>query len=216
MNPQKTNKMKRPIMNPYKLNPSRYSTHRIIVDNIGNNKIVLDVGCNDGYLGLLADKSNIFYGVDYSMSSIKKAKGFYKDALVYDLNRLGGLPWGIKFDVIIFADVLEHVLDPAKVLFFITEFLKKDGVIIISLPNVANWQVRLNLLFGNFTYADTGIMDRTHLHFFTYKTVRKLMEAGDFKIIKELSGASFFGSIINLLPLLKKILATNIILICTK
>jgi 2-polyprenyl-3-methyl-5-hydroxy-6-metoxy-1,4-benzoquinol methylase len=197
------------------LNLSKYSTHNIIKSNIGAKKIVLDVGCNNGYIGKYSDKSNQFYGLDYLEDSVKKARENYKDAIVYDLNKLEQLPWNIKFDVLIFADVLEHVLFPEEVLnYFVKNYLREGGKVIISLPNVANWQVRLNLLFGKFDYTETGIMDKTHLHFYTYKSARKLILAGNLKIVREFGGASLFGSVIRILPSLRSFLATNVILIC--
>jgi predicted TPR repeat methyltransferase len=62
--------------NPYKLNLSKYSTHNIIQSNIGINKTVLDIGCNDGYIGKISDKSNQFYGLDCSEESVKRAKKY--------------------------------------------------------------------------------------------------------------------------------------------
>jgi len=204
--------------NPYKLNLfSKYSTHNIIIDNVGIDKTVLDVGCNDGYIGNNSDKSNNFYGVDYLEDSINKAKQSYKDAIVYDLNNLENLPWNIKFDVIIFADVLEHILYPEKVIdFFTKNYLKDNGRIIISLPNIANWQVRLKLLFGKFDYKNTGIMDRTHLHLYTYKTALTFVSKFNLKTEKIVGGASIFGLIISIFPFLKSLLATNIIIIARK
>ena len=67
----------------------------------------------------------------------------------------------------VFGDVLEHLRDPLAVLMEFTESLKDDGVVIISLPNIANIYVRLNLLIGRFDYQDRGILDRTHIRFFT-------------------------------------------------
>ena len=203
--------------NHYKLSLAKYSTHNIILKNVGNNKVVLDIGCNDGYVGKIADNTNKFYGIDYLKESIEEAKKIYVDALQYDLNDLKFLPWNIKFDVIIFADVLEHVLYPKEVLtFFVKNYLKDNGKIIISLPNIANWQVRINLLWGKFDYTDTGIMDKTHLHFYTFKTAKQLIEIADLRVIEKSNGASFFGPVIKIFPFLKYILATNIILICKK
>ena len=111
------------MSNPYALNLSSYSTHSIIINNIGKNKKVLDVGCNDAYIGKYSDPSNVFYGLDYLPESVNKAKKTYKDAMLYDLNNLKDLPWGITFDTLIFADVLEHVLYPEEALdFFVNNY----------------------------------------------------------------------------------------------
>lgn len=200
------------MINPYKLQLSKYSTHNIIRENIGDNKAVLDIGCNEGYLGRVCAKTNIFYGLDYYQENIDKATTFYKDARVYDLNDLKELPWKQKFNVIVFADVLEHILFPEQVLkFFVDHYLKENGQVIISLPNIANWQVRLNLLFGKFDYTDTGIMDKTHLHLYTFRTARRLVLKNNLEITNEFGGASFFGPIIKMFPVLNSLLATNII-----
>ena len=204
-------------MNKYKTKnipeKSFYSTKNVILRELGSGKIILDVGCNDGYFGKF-DKKNVYYGIDYSREAIFEAKKKYKDISFYDLNSLRKLPWNIKFDVIIFADVLEHIVYPDKVLsFFIKNYLKKNGEIIISLPNIANWQVRLNLLFGKFNYSEIGIMDRTHLHFYTFKNIYEMSEKCNLKTLKILFGASFFGVLVNKIPFLKGILATNIIVV---
>jgi len=205
------------MKNLYKLNLSVHSTHNIIQSNIGTNKTVLDVGCNDGYIGRISDKSNRFYGLDFSRGSIDEAKKIYMDALRYDLNDLKDLPWDIKFDVIIFADVLEHVLYPEQVMkFFIGKYLEEGGSVIISLPNVANWQVRRDLLLGKFNYTDTGIMDKTHLHFYTFKSAKQLIIRNNMKINSEFGGASFFGPVLKVFPFLRSILATNIIIVARK
>lgn len=203
--------------NPYALNISKYSTHNMIARAISKNKTVLDVGCNDGYLGKISHSSNVFYGLDHLDDSVLKAKEVYKDALVFDLNHTEKLPWGKKFDVVVFADVLEHVLYPEKVLrFFVDEYLKDGGRVIISLPNVANWQVRLQLFFGKFEYQETGILDKTHLHLYTFRTAAQLAENCGLVVKKGIGGASFFGPILSLLPCLRSLLATNIILVNEK
>ena len=204
--------------NNYHLNIfNKYSTHNIILNSIGVDKIVLDVGCNEGYIGKNSDKSNIFYGIDYFKDAINKTKKSYKDAIFYDLNKIENLPWDIEFDVIIFADVLEHVFYPEKILkFFVSRYLKKNGKVIISLPNIANWQIRFKLLFGKFDYKDTGIMDKTHLHLYTYKNAVRMVLKNNIKIINILCGASIFGPVVKGLPFLRYILATNIIIIGAK
>ncbi len=203
--------------NPYGLGLSKYSTHKLVLQRIGRNKVVLDVGCNDGYIGTNSDKSNVFYGLDYLESAIQKTKKVYKDATVYDLNQERKLPWQIKFDVIILADVLEHVLAPEKTLkFFVDNYLAKDGTVIVSLPNVANWQIRLRVLLGQFNPTETGIMDKTHLHFYTYKTALELVTSTSLRVTKQLGGASLLGLVIHYLPIFKNLFATSIIVLAKK
>jgi 2-polyprenyl-3-methyl-5-hydroxy-6-metoxy-1,4-benzoquinol methylase len=99
-------------------------------------------------------------------------------------------------------DILEHMSDPAKLLNLASKYVKKNGFIIISTPNIAFLSVRLSLMFGNFNYRDTGIMDRGHKHFFTKKTLSELVKQSHLKIlsIDYSSGFSqipFIGKYIN-------------------
>ena len=82
-----------------------------------------------------------------------------------------------------FADVLEHVRDPAAVLRACRSALKESGKIIISVPNIANFVIRLGLLFGRFDYSDRGILDSTHLRFFTMRTLREMMRAVSCRVV---------------------------------
>jgi 2-polyprenyl-3-methyl-5-hydroxy-6-metoxy-1,4-benzoquinol methylase len=202
------------ISNPYALNTSsKYATHVVIRDLVGTHKTVLDVGCNEGYLGTICDQSNIFYGLEYSLEAGQIAKGRYSGVMHYDLNNLQELPWSLKYDVLIFADVLEHVLYPEQALkFFVATYLKPGGKVILSVPNIANWQIRLNLLLGKFNYTESGILDKTHLHFYTYKTARELLVKGNCTVKREYVGASLLGYLTAVLPFLKSWCATSIIL----
>lgn len=78
------------------------------------------------------------------------------------------------YDYVIFADVLEHLVDPWQVLRVIGELLAPEGRVFVSLPNVAHWTIRFRLLFGRFDYTDGFLMDRTHLRFFTLASVRQM------------------------------------------
>lgn len=197
---------------------SRYSTHSTILRTVGERKRILDVGCYSGYLGVHDANRNEWYGIDISKDALEKARNTYKDVRFYDLNRLEKLPWDVRFDVIVFADVLEHVIFPEEVLsFFVKTYLKETGMVILSLPNIANWRIRLKLLFGLFDYTETGILDRTHLHFYTYKTAIRLISQADLRIEKAMAGATFLGYVIDgTRGFFRNLLATDIILICKK
>ncbi|MDA8326877.1 MAG: class I SAM-dependent methyltransferase [Nitrospiraceae bacterium] len=202
------------MSSPYRLNFSKYSVHNIIKENIGENQVALDIGCNEGYLGRFCSSSNVFYGLDYLEENIDIAAAFYKGAIVYDLNLLEELPWKTRFDVLVFADVLEHVLNPEEVLkFFVNNYLKENGQVIISLPNIANWRIRIQLLLGRFNYTQTGILDKTHLHFYTFKSARTLIQNCGLRIVACHGGSNFFGPVIKFLPRLKTLLALNLIFI---
>lgn len=206
--------------NPYRITASKYSTHGILlnlIEELPKGAIVLDVGCNDGYLGKDYIGKYKFYGLDYMEDSVKKASKYYEDCVVYDINNLDQLKWKVKFDAIIFGDVLEHLVDGSTVLgFFTKNYLKRGGKVIISLPNVANWEVRLRLLFGKFDYTETGVLDRTHLHLYTYSSTRKMLAENGLEIIKEYGGTKTFGLLLAVFPFLKPLLAHNIIILAKK
>jgi len=132
---------------------------------------VLDVGCGSGVHGaeLKRIHQHSVTGVDLSEESIRKASSRLAAAHVADITRPQDYPFaaGAGFDVILFSDILEHIYDPVEVLSSHLKLLKPGGHVLISLPNIAIWNVRLELLFGRFRYQDTGTLDRTHIAFST-------------------------------------------------
>ncbi len=137
---------------------------------------ILDMGTADGYLGqLLKEAGHTVLGVERDAALADQARIHYERLDVRDLEDFD-FPYHREFDVIIFADVLEHVRDPGSVLKRSLATLKPNGEILISLPNVANFTVRLGLLFGRFEYGDRGILDRTHLQFFTLQTAKRMLD----------------------------------------
>jgi 2-polyprenyl-3-methyl-5-hydroxy-6-metoxy-1,4-benzoquinol methylase len=104
----------------------------------------------------------------------EKARGYYDYFYIADLETFE-YPYRTEFDCILFADVLEHLRDPAAVLRRCIPALKESGKIIVSVPNVANIVVRLSLLLGRFEYMDRGILDRTHFRFFTLRSLKQMM-----------------------------------------
>ena len=108
------------------------------------------------------------------------ARSGYDEWRPVDAQSAGG--WDAPFDVVVCADVLEHFAKPESLLERIREWLKPGGTLFVSLPNVANVTVRAGLLFGRFQYADRGILDRTHLTFFTRRTAVELLERQGFRV----------------------------------
>ena len=150
------------------------------------NKTVLDVGGGFGALGEeFEKKNNKVCNIDSSEYAIKESKRRVSESYLGDITESKKLPeeiTGRKFDVIVFADILEHVYDPFSVLKIYRKFLKEKGTIIVSVPNIATWLMRLKLLFGSFNYMDTGTLDRTHIRFFTKKSITKLVERAGYKV----------------------------------
>lgn len=153
-----------------------YSSHAQIINWIRQERPaeVLEVGTATGYLTSEVGKLGcIVTGIEQDPGMAELARGYCRDMFVdnvetMDLSQLG------RFDAIIFGDVLEHLRDPRSVLEKLSGLLKPGGKMLLSLPNVANIWVRLNLLIGRFNYSPVGILDETHLRFFTLKTAKKL------------------------------------------
>lgn len=163
----------------YELKRFKYNSHYWILKLVEEAKRpmrILDVGTADGYLGaILKARGHYVAGLDYDPRVVEKARPIYDRFYQADVERFE-FPERSEYDCIIFADVLEHLPDPAAVLRRCVRSLKPGGKIIISVPNAANIVVRLSLLFGRFEYGDRGILDRTHLRFFTRKTFTKLLQ----------------------------------------
>ena len=165
----------------------KFSQPTIIIDLIKKNSKVLDVGCGNGFLGrYLKEKCGCkVFGVEKSEVWAKEAQKYYDNVIIGDLN--DEKIWDKiqeKFDTIILADILEHLINPETVLEQIKKIIKKDTDIIISLPNFALWRIRLNLLMGKFNYTKRGILDKTHLRFFTLKTAKEMIIKSGYQIHK--------------------------------
>ncbi|MBC1240618.1 glycosyltransferase [Nostoc sp. 2RC] len=146
---------------------------------IADNQRVVDFGCATGYFAKLLNKKGcIVTGVDINPNAAKLAEQYCKEVIVADLDFVSVteiLP-SHEFDVAVFGDVLEHLRNPWKILEDTKQILKKDGYVIASIPNIAHGAIRLSLLQGRFEYTELGILDNTHLRFFTRKTVEELFE----------------------------------------
>lgn len=163
------------------LDPSLHSPHSIIPDLIDGNSVVMDVGCATGFLGKkLSKKGCACYGIEVNKGMYKAASPFYKKIYAVDIESIAELSKRLfkrnMFDYIIFADILEHTARPDKILAFFTKRLKKDGRIIISLPNIARFEIRLNLFFGKFEYGKKTSLSPDHLRHFTLQSGKELIE----------------------------------------
>jgi O-antigen biosynthesis protein len=156
-----------------------------IIRFVGDRKKVIDFGCSTGYLArFLQQHDCTITGVEINPEDAKLAEGYCNRVLVTDLD-LESIPALFpeeKFDVAVFGDVLEHLKNPWKVLEEARFILNPDGYIIASIPNIAHGAVRLALLRGEFQYSKLGILDDTHLRFFTRKTVQDLFDYSGYLI----------------------------------
>lgn len=145
---------------------------------------ILDAGVSSGYLAkVFVDGGRRVDGVDIDEDAIEEAKAICEIAVAADLQTFDFSPLRENYQVILFADTLEHLPDPAQVLRRALPHLSNSGVLIASMPNVANWAIRLSLLLGRFRYTDRGILDRTHLRFFTKKTLLELIAGSGYEVV---------------------------------
>lgn len=171
-------------------NPS--STHSVQLKMVPAGARVLDIGCHTGILGyyLRQEKKCHVVGIDVDGDALMEANERLHHAFLVNVETPG---WSghVKeheqegFDIVLFGDVLEHTRNPQIILEEARSLLKPGGRIIVSIPNVAHWRIRFGLAAGRFNYTESGILDRTHLRFFTRRTIRELLERAGYKIDEE-------------------------------
>jgi len=161
-----------------------------IFSEIPTQSLCLDVGCASGNLGaaLIAYKGCRVQGIDINLDALSQAthKGYeqvYALDLIRDPGGLDIVP-DLTFDCIICADVLEHFVNPELILPILANKLKPGGSMIVSLPNVAFGLNRLHLLLGNWNYREYGIMDKTHLRFYTIQSGVSLIKDSGLEVLK--------------------------------
>ena len=159
---------------------------RMMIERVPQGARVLDVGCASGYLAEpLREHRGCPYvdGVELDPADAALARRSYRNVVVGSAEeaatyaRLAG-----PYDAVLLGDVLEHLRDPAAVLRHVRALLAPDGVVVSSIPNVAHYSIRAQLLQGHFDYADTGILDRTHLRFFTRSTLLALFTDNGYRV----------------------------------
>lgn len=153
-----------------------YSSHAQIINWIEQERPVdvLEVGTATGYLtSEMVKRGCRVTGIEQDPGMAELARHYCRELVVGNVETLDLKGLG-SYDAVIFGDVLEHVRNPREVLERLIGLLKPGGKVLISLPNVANIWVRLNLLLGRFNYTRVGILDETHLRFFTLKTAKQL------------------------------------------
>jgi len=152
-----------------------------------NAEFILDIGCSTGVLGSDIKKMTgaRVYGIEISEEMANLAKERIDKVFVGDVESVikSNELLACKFDVIIFADILEHLVDPWKVLRLAVSRLNDNGVIVASIPNVRHLSTIFSLVFkGYWPYRERGLHDRTHLRFFTKRNTIELFKYADLKI----------------------------------
>ncbi|HET7712027.1 MAG TPA: class I SAM-dependent methyltransferase [Thermoanaerobaculia bacterium] len=172
--------------NVYQFKDFEGSSHRILIGLIQRfaprGGVLLDLGASGGELGnAIRSHFSRTIGFEYEVACIGNLRTRFDQVLIADLEKLKRLPQGAN--AIVIADVLEHLRDPPALLRLAREALAPGGRLFISVPNIANITVRLGLLFGVFEYRDRGILDSTHLRFYTLRTIRRDVEGAGFRIL---------------------------------
>ncbi|HUM17966.1 MAG TPA: class I SAM-dependent methyltransferase [Candidatus Nitrosotalea sp.] len=157
---------------PYRLKDDPHSSHSVILARLGEGRgrKALDVGAADGFLSeRLTAQGWTVTALERDPALAARAHGRCKEVVIADLETAPPLLNG-PFEAIVYGDVLEHLGDPRAALVALNRTLAPGGMVIVSVPNVAHLWVRLSLLLGRFDYGERGILDRTHLRFFTRRT----------------------------------------------
>jgi methionine biosynthesis protein MetW len=165
-------------------------SHALLLEAVPDGSRVLDVGCAEGYLaGALAGRGCTVVGVEYDAGAAERARAVCEKVITGDVEdpavRAQVGPTHPPFDRILFGDVLEHLRDPGAVLRWAATLLGEDGRAVVSLPNIAHWTARRELLRGRFPREDHGLFDRTHLRFFTRATARDLVAGAGLVVERE-------------------------------
>jgi len=164
---------------------------------------VLEIGCGNGANGVLAKregKAGYYVGVELNQDAAREASEVLDlvhvgDAEVLDFDAFA------PFDIVIMSEVLEHLVDPWALLARLRPVLKDGAKIFASSPNIANITVLRELLRGDFDYMDAGVMDRTHLRWFTPKTYAQMFEQVGFTTLSvtPIGGTSWKWKVVNLI-----------------
>jgi 2-polyprenyl-3-methyl-5-hydroxy-6-metoxy-1,4-benzoquinol methylase len=146
---------------------------------------VLDVGCGQGTLGRWLKENGVrtVWGIEVFPAAGEEARRWLDEVVVGSVEQ-AELPWPeASVDCIVCADVLEHTVDPWRVVARLKRLLAPGGCLVASIPNVAFHRNVRKMLRGEWRYGDEGLLDRTHLRFFTYQTIEELF-AGNGMVIE--------------------------------
>jgi 2-polyprenyl-3-methyl-5-hydroxy-6-metoxy-1,4-benzoquinol methylase len=166
------------------LNERPHGGHAKLLALVGSGKRVLDVGCSSGYLARpLVERGCTVVGIERDEEAAEAARQVCAEVLTGDVETMV-LPFPLdSFDVVLCGDLIEHLRVPEQVLARLQPLLRADGRLVLTTPNVANWAMRLGLLFGRWRYTDRGILDSTHFHLFTRSTLVETLERAGYRIL---------------------------------
>jgi 2-polyprenyl-3-methyl-5-hydroxy-6-metoxy-1,4-benzoquinol methylase len=167
----------------YEVNTRPHGSHEKLLALLGHPTRVLDVGCSTGFLAKrLQARGATVVGLELDERAAADARRYCEAVYVGDVETMELPLEPGSFDAIVCGDFIEHLRDPQAFLVRIRPFLAPNGTLVLSTPNIANWAMRLGLLFGRFRYTEWGILDRTHSHLFTRKTLTKCLEGAGYRV----------------------------------
>jgi 2-polyprenyl-3-methyl-5-hydroxy-6-metoxy-1,4-benzoquinol methylase len=153
----------------------------------GPDAYILEIGCGDGATGSVAraaGKAGHYVGIELMPEIAEHARTNLSEVITADIENFDLVSFQDKFDALIMSEVIEHLVDPWETVARLVTCLKPGGEIIASSPNVAHQRLIRDLIAGRFEYADEGVMDRTHLRWFTPRSYRALFEAAGCRDIR--------------------------------
>ena len=155
------------------------NSHAVMLRMVGFNKRVLEAGCASGHMTeVLTSQGCRVVGVEIDAAVVEPAMAWLEKVVIGNFD--GDDVWpqldGETFDVLLFGDVLEHLRDPLATLRASLHHLDPSGTVVISVPNIAHADVKIALLKGTFPYSESGLLDRTHISFFTKETLLQLVK----------------------------------------
>lgn len=163
-------------------------SRNIILKMIKKKSRVLEFGCANGNMTryMTQELKCQVCIVEYEEDAFKEAVCFAENGVCGDILQYEWLnKFGHKFDYVIFADVLEHLSKPQEVLEKVLDVLEDSGSVIVSVPNIAHNDILAKLYNNQFEYTQTGLLDETHIHFFTEKSLEKCCEAAGYRIVRK-------------------------------
>lgn len=192
--------------NPLKLDKANIDT--LSLGLVGAKSRVLELGCSSGYLGniMRKDLGCTVIGVEKDAKAARLAKKYLNKVIVGDIentNIFAQITKNGPYDLVFTSAILEHLVNPQKAVLKLSKLLKKSGSFIITLPNIAHWTARKSILFGSFDYQNSGLFDKTHLHFYTLKSARDFLKKCNLNILKEdyeFFGPKFLSPLFRLFP----------------
>ncbi len=173
----------------YRFHDDPGSSHQVILDLLPASPPlhILDVGTASGYLDrALAGRGHAVTGIECHPERAERASAACSELILGDVQTLDLSRYAEAFDCVLVADVIEHLGQPREALEKLAATLRSGGRLIACVPNVANLYVRLNLLFGRFRYEPAGVLDATHMRFFTLRTFHDLLESAGLEVLRVL------------------------------